>query len=41
MARTELSFYLGLQGRDLPGEQYANIIDCITMYIEKKGMWGS
>ena len=34
-AREQLSFYLGQQGRDLPGEQYANTMDCITVYIEK------
>ena len=28
-ARVQLSFYFSQQGRDLPGEQYANTMDCI------------
>lgn len=39
--RAQLSFYLIQQGRDLPEEQYANTIDCITLYIEKTVTWAS
>lgn len=39
--RSQLTFYLIQQGRDLPGEQYSNTIDCITVYIEKRVMWVS